>query len=127
MSSILKIILSLTLTFGISLLIALFFPDNFWSVFGLCSALQFIIFFFINRNKEAILITELERIKVQEIAELNRNTIIIGCPCDENNKQVVDIRFDRENIFECEKCNNNFKVNIEPKAVLTTDPVYFEK
>ena len=127
MTNLLRIIISLVITFGISALIALLFINHFWSVFGLCSVLQFVIFYFLNRNTESKIIAELEKLKIQEIAEANRNNIIIGCPCDENNKQVVDIRFDRENIFECEKCKNNFKVVCEPKSLLVTEPVYFEK
>ena len=128
MNSILKVLASLGLTVGISTLIALLFSDElFWFAWTIATVLQFVIFYFYNRIYANKLIKDLELIRTDQIKEANRNLVVVGCPCDEENKQTVDFRFDTENIFECNKCSKKFKVTSKLATLLITDPIYFEK
>jgi len=126
MNSFFRIIVSLGITFGLSALIASLF-SAFWSVFGLCAVLQFVGFYFYNQAYSNRMLKDFETIKISQIAEMNRNNIVVGCPCDDKNKQTVDYRFDSDNVFECEKCGKNFRVSAKISTVLTTDPIYFNK
>lgn len=128
MNSILKILASLGLTFGISTFIALLFSDElFWITWTVTTVLQFAIFYIFNQVYSNKIIRDLELVKIDQIKEANRNLVVVGCPCDENNKQTVDFRFDSDNVYECVKCGKNFRVTSKLATLLTTDPIYFEK
>ena len=128
MNSILKILASLGLTFGISTFIALLFSDElFWITWTVTTVLQFAIFYIFNQIYSNKIIRDLELVKIDQIKEANRNLVVVGCPCDENNKQTVDFRFDSDNVYECVKCGKNFRVTSKLATLLTTDPIYFEK
>ena len=128
MNSIFKVLASLGLTFGISTLIALLFSNElFWMAWTVTTVLQFAIFYIFNQVYSNKIVRDLELVRVDQIKEANRNLVVVGCPCDENNKQTIDFRFDSDNVFECGKCGKNFRVTSKLATLLTTDPIYFEK
>lgn len=126
MNSILKALTSLIVTFGVATLFGLIFKDNFWLVFAIATILQFFGFYIFNQVYLNNIILNAERIKIDQIKESNRNLVEIGCPCDENYKQLVDFRFDQKNIYKCDKCGKNYTAIVSFKSILTTDPIYFE-
>lgn len=126
MNSFLRILISLVITIGVSYCVASFF-SNFWPVFILVILFQFITFYFYNTIYSNRLVLSLERERITAIKEANRNTVIASCPCDEQNRQTIDFRFDSENVNTCNKCGNKFKTTAAIKTVLVTDPIMFEK
>ena len=128
MSSLLKIVFSLGVTLLVSYFISSIISDEkFWFIFGLATIVQIFIFYLFNQMYSNKLIKEFELVRTDQIKEANRNFLVVGCPCDENNKQTIDFRFDSDNVFECVKCGKNFRVTSKLATLLTTDPIYFEK
>ena len=127
MSSIIRVLFSLSITFGLSTLIGLLFSDKFWLVFATASMLQFILFYFYNQAYRNKLVKDLEAIKVDQIKETHRNWVMVKCPCDEKLEQSIDFRFDKKNIFTCEKCGKNVACDINVTTVMVTEPIYFDK
>ena len=126
MNSLLKIIFSLSITGVVSLVIASFF-QAFWSVFTLTTIIQIIGFYTFNQVYSNRIFKDLEEVRASAIKEKNRNLVVVSCPCDEEHKQTIDFRFDSDNVFECTKCQKNFRVSSKLTTVMTTDPIYFEK
>ena len=122
-----RFLISLTLTGAVSTILGLIFRDNFWYVFALASIVQVVGFLLFQQIYANRLLRNFEEIKIQQMKEGNRNLVEVSCPCDDQNKQTVDFRFDRENIYKCTKCGKNFKALASLRTVLTTDPIYFEK
>ena len=127
MNSFLKILISLSITFGLSCLIAAFFTDNYWLVFTTATVFQFIAFYLYNTIYANKLIKDLEVVKLDQIKEGHRNWVKVKCPCDEKIEQSIDFRFDQKNIFTCEKCGKNVACDINVTTVMVTDPIYFDK
>lgn len=126
MGDILKLFYSILLTCLVSTLFGLLFEDKFWYIFALATIVQIVGFLVFSQIYTNRLTEKLEQIKIDQLKEVNRNLVTIGCPCDENNKQVVDFRFDQKNIYKCDSCGKNFTAMVDFKTVLTTDPIYFD-
>jgi DNA-directed RNA polymerase subunit RPC12/RpoP len=122
-----KLIYSIFLTLSVSSLIALIFKDIFWNVFAVVTILQIISFIFFNRIYTNRLILALEKNKVEQLKESNRNYTHIECPCSEKYNQLVDIRFDMKNIYRCLHCNKDISATPSITTVNTSDPLYFDK
>ena len=122
-----KFFVSIFLTISVSTIFGLIFKNNFWLVFTLASMVQIVGFLLFQQVYTNTLIHKFEEIKTSQIKETNRNLVEVNCPCDEENKQIVDFRFDQKNVFKCKKCDKNFTVVATLNSMLTTDPIYFEK
>jgi hypothetical protein len=96
-------------------------------VFILAFIIQLVAFYFINTSIENSLIEKAEKIKLEQFVEANKQVAIIECPCGQKNKQEVIMRFDKDIIYQCSKCDKNIKAMINIKPVLTTEPIYFDK
>ena len=127
MSNLFKLLRSFTITVLVSFIIASFFPNYFWSVFGLTTLIQIIVSSIFSRIYSNNVIKEFEYIKTSQIKEANRNIITLPCPCDQRNELTVDYRFDQDNITVCSKCEKNIKCTAGIGTAVTTDPIYFEK
>ena len=121
-----KFLLSVTLTAAVSTILGLIFKDNFWYVFTLASIVQVVGFLLFQQIYANRLLRNFEEIKIQQMKEGNRNLVDVSCPCDEQNRQTVDFRFDQKNIYTCKKCGKNFTAVATLKTIMTTDPIYFE-
>lgn len=121
-----RFLLSVFLTACISTILGLIFRDSFWYVFTLAAILQIVGFLLFQQIYTNRLVSNFEQIKIQQIKENNRNFIEVSCPCDDQNKQIVDFRFDQKNVYKCTKCGKNFTAIATLRTVLTTDPIYFE-
>tara|TARA_R110001592_G_scaffold140614_1_gene361647 strand:- start:215 stop:598 length:384 start_codon:yes stop_codon:yes gene_type:complete len=121
-----RFLISVSLTVCVSTILGLIVSDSFWYVFTLAAIIQiagFLLFQQIYTNR---LVHDFEEIKIQQIKESSRNLIEVSCPCDEENTQTVDFRFDRKNICKCTKCGKNFTIMSTLRTVMTTDPIYFD-
>lgn len=122
-----RFLLSVILTGAVSTILGLIFKDNFWYVFALASIVQIVGFLLFQQIYANRLLRNFEEIKTQQIKEGSRNLVDVSCPCDGQNKQTVDFRFDQKNIYKCTKCGKNFTAVASLRTILTTDPIYFEK
>lgn len=122
-----RFLLSVILTGAVSTILGLIFKDNFWYVFVLASIVQIVGFLLFQQIYANRLLRNFEEIKTQQIKEGSRNLVDVSCPCDDQNKQTVDFRFDQKNIYKCTKCGKNFTAVASLRTILTTDPIYFEK
>ena len=127
MSNLFKLLRSFTITVLVSFIIASFFPNYFWSVFGLTTLIQIIVSSIFSRIYSNNVIKEFEYIKTSQIKEANRNIVTLPCPCDQRTELTVDYRFDQDNITVCSKCEKNIKCTAGIGTAVTTDPIYFEK
>ena len=121
-----RFLISVTLTGAVSTILGLIFRDNFWYVFALASIVQVVGFLLFQQIYANRLLRNFEEIKIQQMKEGNRNLVEVSCPCDDQNKQTVDFRFDQKNIYTCTKCGKNFTAVANLKTIMTTDPIYFE-
>lgn len=121
-----KVFTSLAITSLISGLLAYIFISHWISVFIIAFILQLVIFYYINTWIENNLIERAMKLRLEERAEQDKQLATIECPCGEKNKQTCQIRFDQENVYECDKCKKNIKATIDIKPVLMTMPIYFD-
>jgi len=119
-------IVSVFLTCSVSTILGLIFREDFWYVFALATIVQIVGFLLFQQIYSNRLIRRFEEIKIEQIKESNRNFIEVSCPCDEENKQTADFRFDRKNIYKCNKCGKNFAATANLRTVMTTNPIYFD-
>lgn len=122
-----KILISLSITSLISTIAGLIFVSKFWLIFTLVFILQVLFFYFYNNYYENKLIEKAQQLRLEEFKELNKQVVVIACPCSEKNKQEVVMRFDQDVIYKCGKCQKNIKAVIDVKPLLVTEPIYFEK
>lgn len=126
MSSLLKLLKSFIITALISLIIASFFTNYFWPVFGLTTLIQIIASSIFSQIYSNRVIREFEDIRTEQIKEANRNVVTVPCPCDMKTDITLDYRFDRVNTVVCSKCDKNIKCTAGIGTAVTTDPIYFE-
>lgn len=120
-----KIIISLLITTLVSSLAGLLFVSKFWIVFSLVFILQILFFYFFNSIYENKLIEKAQALKLKEFQELNKHIVTVQCPCAEKNNQNIEMRFDKDIVYECAKCKKNVKAIADVKTILTTDPIYY--
>lgn len=121
-----RVTISLAITSLVSVLAGLLFAGHFWNVFFLVFILQVLFFYFFNSVYENKLIEKAQQLKLEEFKEQNKQVITVECPCDQKTRQDVSMRFDREVIYQCGKCQKNIKALANVKTVQTTEPIYFE-
>ena len=95
---------------------------GFWESISLAFVTQFVISFIISSlkiNKVQSLTGEFET-ELQQL--LNLNEVSIPCPCG-NYTHTDNIFMNLDNSFVCEKCGNEFKLNINVTPTLITEPV----
>lgn len=120
-----KTIVSLLLTTLVSVLAGLVIPGNFWIVFTFAFILQILFFYFFNSIYENKLIEKAQQLRLEELKEINKNIVNVQCPCDEKVRQEIEMRLDKDVIYQCNKCKKNIKAVSDVKTLLTTEPIYF--
>ena len=112
----------------ITIIVALLFGFAFRNILGflegtaLAVVLQFVIAFIYSSlriNKVQNLTDEFEG-ELQQLLDLSETTI--QCPCG-NYTFTENIFFNIENTYVCEKCNNEFRLNMTITPTLITQPV----
>jgi|TARA_R110001583_G_scaffold8508_1_gene40824 hypothetical protein len=112
----------------ITIIVALLFGFAFRNILGflegtaLAVVLQFVIAFIYSSlriNKVQNLTDEFEG-ELQQLLDLSETTI--QCPCG-NYTFTENIFFNIENTYVCEKCNNEFRLNVSITPTLITQPV----
>jgi transcription elongation factor Elf1 len=95
---------------------------GFWESIALAFVIQFITAFIyssLKLNKIDTLTEEFE-VELQQLLDLSEATI--SCPCG-NYNITENIFINMENTYVCEKCDNEFKLNIAVTPTLVTQPV----
>ena len=120
-----KVAISLILTILVSTLFGLLFSSKFWIVFSLAIIIQFLFFYILNTVYENRLIEKAQKIKLEEFKEQTKHFVLVECPCAEKVKQDIEVRFDKDLIYKCNKCDKNIRALPDVKTLLQTDPIYF--
>ena len=95
---------------------------GFWEALSLAFVIQFLVAFSISSfriNKVQTLTGEFEG-ELQQLLDLNE--VSVPCPCG-NYVHTDNIFLNLENIYTCEKCNNDFKLVINVTPTLVTEIV----
>ena len=95
---------------------------GFWESIALAFVLQFIIAFIYSSVKinRVDTLTEEFEVELQQLLDLSEAAI--PCPCG-NYTFMGNIFINMENTYVCEKCNNEFKLNVAVTPTLVTQPV----
>jgi|TARA_Y100000310_G_C20009181_1_gene502113 hypothetical protein len=124
----LQVLRSIGITALISTSVAYFltnFNISFWSSFLILTVIQIAgwnVFQYIQHRKFSEAQSKQER---EIIADLTKQSAVIPCAsCGKGN--LVPIRFDTNNRFECEHCDKINAVYIDVESVISTNPVDLE-
>ena len=116
-----NVIRSLLIIIAVSTAFAAFltnFSISFWSAFVFVTTLQFICwytFMYIVKIKAVTAIGEVER---QIAEEMSKQQAPVPCAhCDHVN--IISIRLDEDNSFDCEACNKKNSVYVDIEAAAT--------
>jgi hypothetical protein len=98
------------------------FGANFWVTFILATVLQFVIWELVRYILEARAAMKAAELEVQILEELGKQTINIPCAaCRKEN--MVPIRLDINNKFDCIDCSKENGVYIDIESVQVTTPL----
>lgn len=120
-----SLLLSIGFTAAISTISGILWVSHFWAVFSLVTLLQIVGYEIYRRNIENALILKAQEIKNQEAEIANRHMAVVECPCNDKNRQQIEIRQDKDILYKCDKCDKIIKAESVVKTVLTTAPIYF--
>lgn len=114
---------SLITTAAVSALVAYGLSQwvEFWRVFSLVTAVQFVVFWIINTRftvDKDKLYAEFEE-TTENILNLSR--VAVDCPCN-NHVFEEEVFVNGDNTHRCPKCKNSIKLDCPIRAVLLTDP-----
>jgi hypothetical protein len=121
-----KILTSLSITVGVSVVCSLFllnFGFNFFYSILFFILLQIIGFYFYGEyvrqknNKLAVLA------EIKAMETLAQVTVDVLCPCDKQVPTTLPLSLRKKNEYICSGCNKKVSVILEPKTALTTEPM----
>lgn len=119
-----QIFISLIVTLLVSFLFAFGLSKVFglWQAFSLACIGQYVIFFFYNNYIISRRSVQREELINERLDILSKNVVSFQCPCG---KHVFDevIYINDENVFKCEKCNEQIKVEIGLTPIVKTNPL----
>tara|TARA_R100000700_G_C3172887_1_gene147359 strand:- start:1914 stop:2366 length:453 start_codon:yes stop_codon:yes gene_type:complete len=115
-------------SFLITLLVAIAFAFGlrniigFWETLALAIVIQFIIAFVYSSFKISRVdnLTQEFEGELQQLLDLSEVTI--ACPCG-NYTFTENVFLNMENTYTCEKCNNDFRIEVSITPTLLTQPV----
>lgn len=120
-----KLVISLSLTFLVSVIFSLFllnFGFNFFYSFLFFTLLQFVGFYFYGeyvKRKNAKLALEAE---IEGLKFLEKITAEVVCPCDKKIVTRIPLSLTEKNYYNCGGCNKKISVILEPRTALATEP-----
>ena len=120
--------MSILRSFLITLLVAIAFAFGlrniigFWETLALAIVIQFIIAFVYSSFKISRVdnLTQEFEGELQQLLDLSEVTI--ACPCG-NYTFTENVFLNMENTYTCEKCNNDFRIEVSITPTLLTQPV----
>ena len=115
-------------SFLMTLLVAIAFAFGlrniigFWETLALAIVIQFIIAFVYSSFKISLVdnLTQEFEGDLQQLLDLSEVTI--ACPCG-NYTFTENVFLNMENTYTCEKCNNDFRIEVSISPTLLTQPV----
>tara|TARA_R100000315_G_C5222690_1_gene134305 strand:- start:246 stop:704 length:459 start_codon:yes stop_codon:yes gene_type:complete len=99
---------------------------GFWEASALAFVTQFIVAFIYSSfriNKNTTLTAEFEG-ELEQLLSLSEGSVV--CPCG-NYTHTGNIFLNLENIYTCEKCNNDFRIDVSLTPTLLTTPMDVSK
>ena len=115
-SLLITILVSIAIGFGLRSVF------GFWETAILAFVIQFLISFIVSSlkiNKVDTLTAEFES-ELQQLLDLSEVTI--SCPCG-NYSFTENVFLNLENTYTCEKCNNDFRLEVNVTPTLLTQPI----
>jgi len=118
------IVKSLFITSAISFLFGFGFRNitGFWEAFSIAYGLQVVTAFVYSSYKLTANNDTTQEFDAQIKELLDMSRVTFECPCN-NNRMTEEIFVGVDNIFKCEKCGNDIKVDTKIDPVLQTTPV----
>jgi len=116
----------------ITILISLLFGFALRNVFGflestcLAFGIQFVVSFIVSSYKINKIRDLSEEFQAEIDQLINLSEVTIACPCG-NNTFTENIFPNLESTYNCEKCNNSFKIDVNITPTLTTHPIDINK
>jgi hypothetical protein len=121
----LQILKSLVLTITVSTCIGYFltnFNINFWSSFFLITIIQIVIWNIFQYIQESKLIKFHAEQEQQVFEQLSKQSVVVPCQSC-GHESLVPIGLDRNNTFDCDKCNKTNAIYIDIETAIVTTPV----
>ena len=72
---------------------------------------------------DSITFTRIKKIEAEKLNELTKQVVAVTCPCPDKNKELINLRFDKENYHTCNKCQKKIKTYVDVGTVLATEPI----
>lgn len=94
--------------------------------FGLSLVLHFVIGGLFNTYMQYKSNKEFEQITNDRIAEINKQSLKLTCPCDRGIEQSVSLFFNRHNNYTCAVCEKLINCNVSVKTTLPTQIIDLE-
>ena len=115
-SFLITLIVAIAFAFGLRNII------GFWETLALAIVIQFIIAFVYSSFKISRVdnLTQEFEGELQQLLDLSEVTI--ACPCG-NYTFTENVFLNMENTYTCEKCNNDFRIEVSISPTLLTQPV----
>tara|TARA_R100000900_G_C3306035_1_gene158769 strand:- start:413 stop:868 length:456 start_codon:yes stop_codon:yes gene_type:complete len=115
-SFLITLIVAIAFAFGLRNII------GFWETLALAIVIQFIIAFVYSSFKISRVdnLTQEFEGELQQLLDLSEVTI--ACPCG-NYTFTENVFLNMENTYTCEKCNNDFRIEVSITPTLLTQPV----
>ena len=112
----------ITILVAIALALGLRYIIGFWETLALAIVIQFIIAFVYSSFKISRVdnLTQEFEGELQQLLDLSEVTI--ACPCG-NYTFTENVFLNMENTYTCEKCNNDFRIEVSITPTLLTQPV----
>lgn len=95
-------------------------PLGFLGGFGLSLVLHFVVGGLFNTYLQYKSDKEFEQIANERIAEINKQTLKLTCPCERSIEQTVPLFFNRQNNYNCAMCAKLIYCNVSVKTTLPT-------
>lgn len=118
MSIIFSILKSLAILSLVSVVAALIFSQYpFWQVFTIAIVIQFVLYHAISITNTAIQ----KHFYIKELDTVLQQAATVVCPCDKKQQATIPLNINGKNVYKCEACQRNVRVNINTETLLETD------
>lgn len=101
-------------------------PLGFLGGFGLSLVLHFVVGGLFNTYLQYRSDKEFEQIANDRIAEINKQSLRLACPCERSIEQTVPLFFNRANNYTCAMCEKLIHCSVSVKTTLPTQAIDLE-
>lgn len=101
-------------------------PLGFLGGFGLSLVAHFVVGGLFNTYMQYRSDKEFEQIANDRIAEINKQSLRLTCPCERSIEQTVPLFFNRQNNYNCAMCDKLIHCNVSVKTTMPTQIIDLE-